>query len=127
MPMDLITILIAYTAVVLTVVGGILTFLLYHFLPVKSRTDTMWRDLYGNGGEGELEEAGDERENMREMLREAQAEHRMQSAQMARMTEYLDDLSDHLGDGAPDPYDGNYLEPPEEGDKWRADGGGDRP
>lgn len=124
---QLANVLIAYTAVMATVISGIMAFMLYHFLPVKSRVDTMWRELYGGdtGGGGALNDAEGERESMREMLDDAEGEHRRMSARLARVVAYLRDLSDHVDeddDEAPHIIDDDYIDSQnEDGRYYRGD------
>jgi hypothetical protein len=114
---DLTTILLAYTSVVLTIVGGILAFMLYHFLPVKSKVDTMWRELYGGDtGDGHIDESSDEQDSLRQMLEEARDRQEMTQARMDRVVRFLNDLStwlDQNGDSDRNPphvYEDNYLD-----------------
>lgn len=120
MSMDLATILAAYSAIVLTIIGGILTFILVHFVPMKSRVSTMWHDLYNGEGQGHIEESEDSRESMRDMLEDAQAQHERQGRRMNHLVHYLQDLSDHLADDEyhddpPHLTDDNYIDEPDGG------------
>lgn len=120
---DLTTILLAYSSIMLTIIASILGFVLYHFLPVKSRVDTMWRELYGGDtGDGHIDEATDEQDSMRDMLEEARDRQEMTQARMHRMVRFLNDLStwlDENGDmeqSPPHVHEDNYLDEREHDD-----------
>lgn len=100
---ETINILIAYTAVVVTIVGGIMGFMLYHFIPLKMKVSTMWHDLYGE--RGHIEESEDERESMRAMLEKARDEHEDQSERLDDVVDFLCDLSEHIEEETPDDAD----------------------
>lgn len=115
MNVDLATILAAYSAIVLTIIGGILSFMMYHFVPMKMKVTTMWHDLYNGEGKGHIEESEDGRESMRSMLEDAQEQHERQGRRMNHLVRYLQDLSDHLADDEyhddpPHLTDDNYID-----------------
>ena len=62
--------IIAYTALMVTLGGGIFAFLLYQFFPLKSKVERLHDDVYGNGREGLLDVAEDERESLSERVKE---------------------------------------------------------
>ena len=111
---ELTTILAAYTSIVLTIIGGIMAFMLYHFIPLKMRVSTMWHDLYDDDGRGHIQESDEERESIRDMLRNAQNQHEKIDRRTRRVIKYLGDLSTYLDDDgdrdAPHIYEDNYVE-----------------
>ena len=104
---ELVTILAAYTSIVLTIILAVLGFMLYHFVPVKVRVSTMWHDLYNGAGTGHIEESDDERDSIMNMLETAEE-------QREEVVVYLSDLSEYLkepdGSEAPQLIDDNYVE-----------------
>ena len=104
---ELVTILAAYTSIVLTIILAVLGFMLYHFVPVKVRVSTMWHDLYNGAGTGHIEESDDERDSILNMLETAEE-------QREEVVVYLSDLSEYLkepdGSEAPQLIDDNYVE-----------------
>lgn len=104
---ELVTILAAYTSIVLTIILAVLGFMLYHFVPVKVRVSTMWHDLYNGAGSGHIEESDDERDSIMNMLETAEE-------QREEVVVYLSDLSEYLkepdGSEAPQLIDDNYVE-----------------
>lgn len=104
---ELVTILAAYTSIVLTIILAVLGFMLYHFVPVKVRVSTMWHDLYNGAGSGHIEESDDERDAIMNMLETAEE-------QREEVVVYLSDLSEYLkepdGSEAPQLIDDNYVE-----------------
>jgi hypothetical protein len=103
---ELVTILAAYTSIVLTIILAVLGFMLYHFVPVKVQVSTMWHDLYNGAGTGHIEESDDERESIMNMLETAEE-------QREEVVVYLSDLSEYLKepDGSEAPHlEDNYVE-----------------
>jgi len=104
---ELVTILAAYTSIVLTIILAVLGFMLYHFVPVKVKVSTMWHDLYNGAGTGHIEESDDERDSIMNMLETAEE-------QREEVVVYLSDLSEYLkepdGSEAPQLIDDNYVE-----------------
>jgi hypothetical protein len=104
---ELVTILAAYTSIVLTIILAVLGFMLYHFVPVKVRVSTMWHDLYNGAGSGHIEASDDERDAIMNMLETAEE-------QREEVVVYLSDLSEYLkepdGSEAPQLIDDNYVE-----------------
>lgn len=104
---ELVTILAAYTSIVLTIILAVLGFMLYHFVPVKVKVSTMWHDLYNGAGSGHIEESDDERDSIMNMLETAEE-------QREEVVVYLSDLSEYLkepdGSEAPQLIDDNYVE-----------------
>ena len=104
---ELVTILAAYTSIVLTIILAVLGFMLYHFVPVKVRVSTMWHDLYNGAGSGHIEESDDERDSILNMLETAEE-------QREEVVVYLSDLSEYLkepdGSEAPHLIEDNYVE-----------------
>ena len=104
---ELVTILAAYTSIVLTIILAVLGFMLYHFVPVKVRVSTMWHDLYNGAGTGHIEESDDERDSIMNMLETAEE-------QREEVVVYLSDLSEYLkepdGSEAPHLIEDNYVE-----------------
>ena len=105
---ELVTILAAYTSIVLTIILAVLGFMLYHFVPVKVQVSTMWHDLYNNGaGSGHIKESDDERDSIMDMLETAEE-------QREEVVVYLSDLSEYLkepdGSEAPHLIEDNYVE-----------------
>jgi hypothetical protein len=104
---ELVTILAAYTSIVLTIILAVLGFMLYHFVPVKVRVSTMWHDLYNGAGSGHIEESDDERDAIMNMLETAEE-------QREEVVVYLSDLSEYLkepdGSEAPQLIEDNYVE-----------------
>lgn len=97
--MSVITILLAYTSVVLTIVAGILGFVLYHFIPVKSKVETMWTELYGVGNvDGHIHSSEQNRESIREMIQETQAQHEELDDKMSSVIHYLDEFGKQFDD-----------------------------
>jgi len=101
-PLDFTTVLIAYTALVATVIGGIMTFLLVHFVPVKSRVQTLWREMYGAGGTtGHIEEAEEDVDSLRDKIDGIADDHREQQERLDEIEDYLEALSGRVSE-APD-------------------------
>jgi len=104
---ELVTILAAYTSIVLTIILAVLGFMLYHFVPVKVKVSTMWHDLYNGAGTGHIEESDDERDSIMNMLETAEE-------QREEVVVYLSDLSEYLkepdGSEAPQLNEDNYME-----------------
>ena len=104
---ELVTILAAYTSIVLTIILAVLGFMLYHFVPVKVRVSTMWHDLYNGAGSGHIEASDDERDAIMNMLETAEE-------QREEVVVYLSDLSEYLkepdGSEAPHLIEDNYVE-----------------
>lgn len=114
---SLTTILLAYTSIVLTIIMGILGFVLYHFLPVKSRVDQMWRELYGGEtGDGHIAESDEDHESLRDLMQNTQSQNQLVHARMDRLVRFLNDLSSWLdknGDSDRDPphlHEDNYID-----------------
>lgn len=112
--MDIATVLLAYTSIVLTIIGGILTFMLAHFIPLKTKVETMWRDLYNGAGKGHIEESEHERESMREMLETAQDQHEEHGEVLEDVVTYLSDLGEHIeeenGGDPPHIHEDHYVD-----------------
>ena len=104
---ELVTILAAYTSIVLTIILAVLGFMLYHFVPVKVRVSTMWHDLYNGAGSGHIEASDNERDAIMNMLETAEE-------QREEVVVYLSDLSEYLkepdGSEAPHLIEDNYVE-----------------
>jgi len=87
--------LIAYTAVIITIVGGVLVFLLYHFFPLKRDVEAMKDDLYNGGEAGHIRESQEAREEIRGDIQQMRGEVR-ESHEQVRMR--LDDLVLYVDD-----------------------------
>lgn len=114
-----IQILIAYTAIVLTVVGGILTFLLYHFMPLKNKVEIIWTELHGSNGSGHIDESQEARESIREIIETTQNNQQQLKYEIHDIRQYLVRLSRTLNreteiDNVPtiheQDYEGTYEE-----------------
>jgi len=111
---ELVTILAAYTSVVLTIILAVLGFMLYHFVPVKVKVGTMWHDLYNGAGSGHIKESDDERDSIMDMLETAEEQREEMSRRNLEVVVYLNDLSEYLkepdGSEAPHLIEDNYVE-----------------
>lgn len=102
---DLTLILLAYSSLVATIIGGILAFILYHFVPMKARVETMYAELYGKGGkDGTVKQY----KTIRDMIEESRTQQRRQRRAIEDIIDYLHDLIEALHDDEqelPDPRD----------------------
>lgn len=95
--------LIAYTALVITVVGGVLAFLMYHFFPLMRDVDAMKDDLYnGENDDGHIgaSEAGREdiRAEIKDLREEVRSEHETVRLRLDDLVLYVDDLGTWMAD-----------------------------
>lgn len=105
-------VLVAYTSVILTIIGAIIGFMLYHFVPMKTEVKTIWHDLYNGSGAGSIESADKERKSMRDMLEDMQDQQRDEKMKTEHIMLYLRDLSHYLeerNESAPHIFDDNYV------------------
>lgn len=130
-------ILITYTALVLTIIGGILAYLFYHFLPMKLQVSSMHTELYGREGHeggGVLAEWRrsryeqlKERETIREMVTDTRQRQIELSKEVGGIRQYVrtltgvlrkevgGDMSDLEDLSERDLTDEQEFRPPEEG------------
>ena len=92
-------VLIAYTAVVLTVIGGLVSFILVHFIPVKARVDQLWNDMYGhNSQDGFVAEREDDAESLREKTEKLSDDHERSYRRINDICRYLHRLSESIAE-----------------------------
>ena len=44
---EIITVLLAFISILVSVIAGILSYMLYHFIPMKNRVNTLWNSWFG--------------------------------------------------------------------------------
>lgn len=66
--METFEILIAYTALMTTLVGGLLAFLFYQYFPLKSKIEILWHDVYDNGSAGWITQSEERVEELDDRL-----------------------------------------------------------
>lgn len=106
--MDMSMILLTYSSLVLTVIGGILSFILYHFVPMKAKVERIWNDLYGKNGH--IDEFEEDTESLRKMLERTHQQHEDLRSKLDRVILFLDHLSEYLDDHAPHIHEDDYVE-----------------
>lgn len=89
--------LIAYTALITTVVAGILAFLFRDYFPIKSQLNQIHRDLYGNGsGEGLLTDVNREHDSLNDRLARIDQDHEQLAGDVKEIRFYLQMLCEEL-------------------------------
>lgn len=89
--------LIAYTALITTVVAGILAFLLKEYFPVKSRVNRIYRDLYGDeSGQGLLDDVDEEHDSLNDRLSRIDNDHEDLSEDVKEVRYYVRRICEEL-------------------------------
>lgn len=111
---ELSIILLAYSSLAATVIGGILAFILYHFVPMKSRVEVMYGELYGRGdSDGAVTKMAETHQTIRDMLEESKRQQRRQRKAIEDIIDYLHDLVNAMDDDEDLPDPRNLPDPDE--------------
>lgn len=111
-------VLVAYTALVTTIVGGILAFLFYQYFPLKSKVQQIYKDLYGSDGRpGLFSNVDDKHESLDERLDRIDEEHESLSDDIAEIRYYLKRIVEQLEENT----DVTGLPDVKQEGKWRGD------
>lgn len=90
---DVVTILLAFISVGVTIIGGVLGFIAYQFLDMRRKLQILWNDYFGvdaANGDGFREEITDDHDSMRDMLEEAKQSHDSIRAFLCDLSDYLE-------------------------------------
>lgn len=83
-PTTVATVLLAFISILVSIIAGVLSYMLYYFIPMKQKVNTLWNDWFGipnTGDEGRMsvfeerhEDAKKNRKNTREVIEETREE-----------------------------------------------------
>lgn len=103
---DIITILLAFISIGVTIVGGLVSWVVLKLLQLDGKLQTLWDDYFGvdaANGHGFREEVADDQDSMRAMLVQAKLKHETFEEFLADLSDYLDRNEEgdppHIEDG----------------------------